>query len=159
MAADRTTTSDGNAAHRPPSENAVAERDESLSEAFLGVARRLRSLSMQALAPWDVSPSHARAFAVLMRHGPMRLSDLSDHLRIAPRSATEVVDALQERGFVARTPDPHDRRAVVVQLTELGRKTGDAVRAARATEADRFFGQLSATDQVVLGRILRRLAE
>jgi DNA-binding MarR family transcriptional regulator len=89
----------------------------------------------------------------------MRLSDLSDHLRIAPRSATEVVDALQERGFVVRTPDAHDRRAVLVELTELGRNTGDAIRAARGTAADRFFGQLSATDQAVLARILRRLAE
>jgi DNA-binding MarR family transcriptional regulator len=41
----------------------------------------------------------------------MRLSELSEHLHIAPRSATEVVDALESRGLVRRRPDPDDRRA------------------------------------------------
>ena len=36
----------------------------------------------------------------------VRLSDLAEALRIAPRSATEVADGLQERGLVERTPGP-----------------------------------------------------
>ena len=51
---------------------------------------------------------------------PMRLSELSDRLHIAPRSATEVVDALEARGLVERRPDPSDRRATLVELTEHG---------------------------------------
>ena len=40
--------------------------DESLSEAFWGVARQLRQQSRQALAPWDIAPAHLRALRVLM---------------------------------------------------------------------------------------------
>ena len=36
----------------------------------------------------------------------MRPSVLAERLRIAPRSATEVVDALEARGLVERGPDP-----------------------------------------------------
>lgn len=131
--------------------------EETLSEAFWAVARQLRHLTRQALAPWDVTPSHFRALGVLLRHGPMRLSELSDHLHIAPRSVTEVVDGLAERGLAERRPDPADRRAVLVTPTPEGRCLGDAVRAARVGQAEAFFAVLSAEDRVALARILARL--
>src|SRR5688572_10211687 len=84
---------------------------ESLSDSFRAVSRRLRIQTQQALAPWEITPAQARALGVLARHGAVRLGALSEHLHIAPRSATEVVDALQERGLVERRPDPADRRA------------------------------------------------
>jgi DNA-binding MarR family transcriptional regulator len=131
--------------------------DEVLLEAFRSVARQLRETSQETLVPWDITPSHLRALRVLMRHGVMRLSELSDHLHIAARSATEVVDALETRGLVERRPDPDDRRATLVELTGHGTSVLDAIRAARGTEAGRTFGRLSAADRADLARILRKL--
>jgi DNA-binding MarR family transcriptional regulator len=133
--------------------------DETLPEAFWSVARQLRETSQQTLAPWDITPSHLRALRVLARHGAMRLTDLSDHLHIAPRSATEVVDALESRGLVERRPDPGDRRATLVEVTGHGASVLDAIRAARGTEAERVFGRLSQTDRAHLARILRKLRD
>jgi DNA-binding MarR family transcriptional regulator len=133
--------------------------EESLSEMFWSMARRLRETSQTALAPWDITAAHLRALRVLGRHGPMRLSALSDHLHIAPRSATEVVDALESRGLVRRRPDPGDRRATLVELTEHGTSVMSAIRAARGTEAERTFGRLSETDRAHLSRILRQLLD
>lgn len=131
--------------------------DESLPEAFWSVARQLRHLSRETLEPWEITPGHSRALGVLMHHGVMRLGELSEHLRIAPRSATEVVDGLQERGLVERRPDPNDRRATLIALTDQGTRVGTAIRAARRAEAERFFGGLSEADRVHLARILREL--
>ena len=79
------------------------------------------------------------------------------------RSATEVVDALESRGLVQRRPDPSDRRATLAELTGHGGEVLAAVRAAaRGTEAQRVFGQLSSADRAELARILgllRVLAE
>ena len=86
-----------------------AGTDESLADAFLSVSRQLRETSQETLAPWDINPSQFRALRVLNHHGAIRPSDLSGRLHIAPRSATEVVDALQSRGLVERRPDPSDR--------------------------------------------------
>ena len=147
------------------SQDAAAERDpaasadESLSEAFRSVARRLRETSHEALAPWDITPSAFRALRVLGGDGDMRLSELSAHLRIAPRSVTEVVDTLEARGLAERRPDPADRRATLVGLTEHGSYVLDAIRAARGTETERVFGRLSATDRAHLARILRKLRD
>jgi len=134
--------------------------DESLADAFWSVARRLRETSQETLAPWDITPAHLRALRVLKRHGTMRLSELSDYLHIAPRSATEVVDALESRGLVQRRPDPGDRRATLAELTDHGAEVLDAIRvAARGTEAKRVFGRLSPADHAELARILRQLRE
>jgi DNA-binding MarR family transcriptional regulator len=131
--------------------------DDSLPELFWSVARQLRHRSARTLAPWDISPSHSRALAVLQRHGVMRLSELAEHLRIAARSTTEVVDALEERGLIDRQPDPHDRRATLVTLTADGTRVGNAIQQARADETAAFFSALNAEDQAELTRILRTL--
>ncbi|MGI9006750.1 MAG: MarR family winged helix-turn-helix transcriptional regulator [Streptosporangiaceae bacterium] len=133
--------------------------DEGLSDSFWSVARRLRETSQQVLAPWDITPAHLRALRILGHHGTMRLSSLSDRLGIAPRSATEVVDALESRDMVRRQPDPDDRRATLVALTERGGSVLAAIRAARGTESERLFGRLSQADREHLARILRTLRD
>jgi DNA-binding MarR family transcriptional regulator len=138
-------------------EDRSAAGEESLGDMFWAVARQLREASQETLAPWDITPAQLRALRVLSRNGPIRLSRLSDKLHIAPRSATEVTDALESRGLVERQSDPSDRRATLVQLTEHGQSVLAAIRAARGSEADRLFGELSPADQASLARILGQL--
>jgi len=130
---------------------------ETLADAFRAVSRRLRLRTQEALAPWEVTPSQARALGVLSRHGSVRLGTLSEHLHIAPRSATEVVDALAAAGLVERRPDPDDRRASLVGLTERGSGVVAAIRDARAAEATDFFARLDDADRAALARILDKL--
>ncbi|MFB9238050.1 MarR family winged helix-turn-helix transcriptional regulator [Plantactinospora siamensis] len=133
--------------------------EDTLAEAFWSVARRLRQANREALEPWEIAPSHARVLAVLVRHGPSRLSKVAQHLHIAPRSTTEVIDGLAERGLVERRPDPDDRRATLVALTDRGAEVATAIQTTRREAADRFFGSLGADDQAELTRILRALRD
>ena len=133
--------------------------DEPLSEAFMAVARQLREKSAETLAPWDITPAHLRALRTLARHPTMRLSELSDRLQIAPRTATEVVDALQARGLVRRRADPADRRAILVEVTERGAGMLAEIRATSGTEAGRIFGRLGPADRAELARILSKLRD
>ena len=132
---------------------------EALSEIFWAVARQLRGASQETLAPWDITPAHLRALRTLGHHGAMRLSDLSGRLHIAPRSATEVVDALESRGLVRRRADPGDRRATLVEMTEHGTEVMEAIRAARGNDAERLFSRLSPADRADLTRILGQLRD
>jgi DNA-binding MarR family transcriptional regulator len=144
---------------RGPAAQREAGGDESLADAFSSVARKLRETSQETLAPWDITPAQFRALRVLRRNDVMRLSELSDRLQIAPRSTTEVIDALEARDLVRRRPDPDDRRATLVEVTEHGTGVLDAIRAVRGTEAERVFDVLSPADRAELSRILRTLRE
>ncbi|HEX5404747.1 MAG TPA: MarR family transcriptional regulator [Pseudonocardiaceae bacterium] len=133
--------------------------DDSLADAFRSVARRLRQASVESLARWDLTPSQFRALRVLLRHQTIRPSELSEHLRIAPRSTTEVLDDLEAKGLVERRPDPQDRRATRVRPTERGTELAAAISADRGSEAERVFDRLTPDDRAHLTRILRQLVD
>src|SRR3954451_16563930 len=104
----------------PVAEQEEWGRQESLSDSFRAVSRRLRIQNQKALAPWEITPGQARALGVLSRHGPVPLRTLAERRRLAPRSATEWAVALEMRGRVERRTDPTDRRATLIALTPRG---------------------------------------
>jgi DNA-binding MarR family transcriptional regulator len=130
---------------------------DSLADAFRSVARLLRQASAESLARWDLTPSQFRALRVLMYHDALRPSELSEHLRIAPRSTTEVLDDLAGKGLVARRPDPEDRRATLVTPTEHGTTVATQIRAERGSASARVFAKLTPADRTELARILGEL--
>ncbi|WP_345770363.1 MarR family winged helix-turn-helix transcriptional regulator [Blastococcus saxobsidens] len=130
-----------------------------LGDLLMRVARTQRRRWRDALAPWDLSPHQARALRVICEHDGVRLSDLAEALHIAPRSATEVADGLQERGLVERSPDPGDRRAVLLRPTDAGRRVRGEVGRARAADSAELFARLSAEDRATLARVLRSLTD
>ena len=130
-----------------------------LGDLVMRLARTQRRRFREVLTPWDLSPHHARALRVVTAHDGVRLTDLADALHIAPRSATEVADGLQERGLVERTPDPGDRRAVILRPTAEGRRIRGEIDAARVADAAELFGRLSADDRAELARLLRQLTD
>lgn len=144
------------------------------------LARHLRRGSAVETAPWGLSPHQARALAVIARatgrrggrpteadsagtpppvYTGLRLGALAEWLQIAPRSATEVVDGLEELGLVSRTPDPDDRRAVLVGLTDQGRQVSREIRAARKAQTETILEQLSEQDRAQLRSFLLTLLE
>jgi DNA-binding MarR family transcriptional regulator len=138
----------------------VADDDSGvLSELLMHAARAQRHRWRELLGPWDLTPSQSRALRVVGDGDGTRVSDLAEALRIAPRSATEVADGLQDRGLVERAPDPTDRRAVVLTATAAGRRVQQEVDAARAADAEELFGRLPAADRAELARILRTLTD
>ena len=133
--------------------------EPSLGELVTSLAGRLRSAWRDGLAPFGLSPHQGRALLVVALQPGLRPSDLASRLRIAPRSATEVVDGLVEAGLLSRTPDPKDRRAVRLELTRQGQARVRAIRSSREEAADTLFEGLSDRDRNQLRRILGRLAD
>src|SRR5690625_8010074 len=85
--------------------------DADVSELLLHAAHQMRRGWAESLAQWGLSPHQAMALRTAEAGDGDRVSDLAARLRIAPRSATEGVDTLQEPGLVERCPAPQDRRA------------------------------------------------
>lgn len=139
------------------------------------LARHLRRGSAVETAPWGLSPHQARALSAIARsegrrgrrRSPdaeestigLRMGGLAGWLQVTPRSATEVVDALEEQGLVARTSDPEDRRAVFVGLTDKGREISREIRTARRAQTETLLEELSEQDRAQLRSSLLTLLE
>lgn len=136
---------------------------------LMRLARRWRRLGTEEAGGEGLSPHQERALLALARLSRgsaehpgaegVRVSHLAAHLGIAARSATEVADALEEAGLLARSPDPSDRRAVLLTLTERGLRTVAQVRDRRRAAADAVVQTLSAADRAELRRILTALLD
>ncbi|MDM7991306.1 MarR family transcriptional regulator [Arthrobacter sp. zg-Y877] len=149
-----------------------------LGELMHAAFRGLRKRWMHQLAPYELTPHQFRAMNAVARAaepeggGPadapvgareagepgLRLKELAERLRIAPRSATEVVDQLTAKGLMERRAHPTDRRATLLRLTDAGEKLRGTVLADRKREADEFFSVLEPGDRVELARILGELS-
>lgn len=69
----------------------------------------------------DVRPTHGCVFRFVRDDG-MRLTRIAELAHMTKQSVGEIVDDLAERGYVQRVPDPEDRRAKLICLTDRGRE-------------------------------------
>jgi len=69
----------------------------------------------------DIRPTHGCVFRFVREDG-MRLTRLAELASITKQSAGEIVDDLATRGYVERVPDPADKRAKLICLTDRGRE-------------------------------------
>jgi DNA-binding MarR family transcriptional regulator len=66
-----------------------------------------------------IRPAHLQVFAVIKAEGS-RLTDLSSSADMSLSAMAELIDGLEQLGYVERRPDARDRRAKLVCLTESG---------------------------------------
>ena len=68
---------------------------------------------------FPIKPHHSAVFGQIRPEG-MRLTDLARGANITPQSMGQIVDELEQLGYLRRTPDPADRRAKIIKLTKAG---------------------------------------
>jgi DNA-binding MarR family transcriptional regulator len=120
----------------------------------LDKARR-RAFAEHGIESWEFD-----VLAALRRAGaPYELSPgrLIRETLVTSGTMTNRVDRLVTRGFVVRLPDPHDRRGVLVRLTEQGRATVDGALAGLLERERELLAGLNGTEQKKLASLLRAL--
>ena len=132
---------------------------EQIAALLDGIVRRQRRASREGFGE-SVTHGQFRVLRTLDRADrALRLSELAAQLGIVPRSATSVVDDLEAAGLVERQPDPHDRRATLVDLTPDGRQILNTLREKRRDVMVSQLSRLTDTEQQTLAHLLQRLAE
>jgi DNA-binding MarR family transcriptional regulator len=119
-------------------------------------AARRTAFHEHGLEPWEFD-----VLAALRRAGaPYELSPgrLLRETLVTSGTMTNRVDRLAARSLVERSPDPQDRRGVLVRLTDLGRETVDGALSGLLEREDRLLSALSAPELAELAGLLRRLA-
>jgi DNA-binding MarR family transcriptional regulator len=82
----------------------------------------------------------------------MRIGELAHAEQVEPPTMTRLVDALERDGYVERSPDPDDARAVRVEATKRGRDALLEGRRRRVQAFTRLLAALPPKDLSQLGR-------
>jgi DNA-binding MarR family transcriptional regulator len=91
--------------------------------AFRAMEQRvLRALAESGFG--DISVAQARIVAQIDAAGT-RLTELAERAQITKQTTSFLIDQVERAGYVKRVPDPSDRRARLVQLTDRGRRVTD----------------------------------
>jgi len=133
--------------------------DERLGADLLSVVARLNRFATQRARlplPW----AQARLLSTIEDHGEARISDLAAIDHCSQPTMTTQVRRLEDAGLVSRTVDPHDARAVLIRITDKGRRVLTQARKDRAAVIDPRLEQLAPDDRATLAaavEVIRRL--
>ncbi|HXQ75922.1 MAG TPA: MarR family transcriptional regulator [Acidimicrobiales bacterium] len=145
------------AADGPASDTTDTDADTTseLAELLTHSARRLWRGSMAQLSPLGLTHAQARVLRIVASSArPLRMADIAARLEVVPRSVTTMVDAVEAAGLIVRSPDPDDRRSVLVCLTARGGALLERLERARRATADDVFGGLTTEERADLARLL-----
>jgi DNA-binding MarR family transcriptional regulator len=133
---------------------------EGAVDRILGISRRLQRLLDETLSEHGLSHGEWKVLSSLQWGGPPYQRSAGDLARIADLSSgamTNRLDQLENAGLVRRLRDPGDRRGVLVELTEEGRRLRtDAIRV-QAEKESLLASTLTRDELAQLNGLLRRL--
>lgn len=108
----------------------VDRRTSQLDEIAEALPQRTAALSRLFLTRTSVCVSRTEVGVLRnLSSGPWRITELAAEERVTQPAITLLVNRLEERGWVERTADPSDGRAVLVSLTPVGEAVFEQLRA------------------------------
>jgi MarR family transcriptional regulator, organic hydroperoxide resistance regulator len=119
------------------------------------VAKAKHGVLTARLAELDLTPVQAHALRRLDPQRPLAMSALAEALYCHASNVTGIVDRLESRGLVERTPGTDDRRVKTLVLTPEGAEVRGKV-IDLLSEPPAALASLSPSDQRALRDILRR---
>ncbi|GAA2509304.1 MarR family winged helix-turn-helix transcriptional regulator [Streptomyces gobitricini] len=137
----------------PPS----AARCGPLSHALSRVARLHRIAAGRFLKEAGIYPGQEFVMMHLWDAGPVRQSELIKVLDLDPSTVTKMLQRLEQTGHVRRSPDPADRRAVLVEATTASCSLHTQVTGAWSRLEEQTLAGLDAHERAELARLLGKV--
>jgi DNA-binding MarR family transcriptional regulator len=133
---------------------------EGIVDRINGLRRRFQRLLEETLVEFDLGEGEWKALGHLQLTGPPHrrpVGQLAKRAELSSGAMTNRLDRLEEAGLVRRVPDPDDRRGVLVELTDAGRKAWKDTVKAQAAKESLVAAALDDEEKRQLNALLRRL--
>jgi DNA-binding MarR family transcriptional regulator len=120
------------------------------------LVKRIASL----LQPLHLTPASGLVLSMLAdAESPLPPNEIADRLIISRATVTGLLDSLERRAYIRRLPHPSDRRMILAEITETGRKAAREFRPIVHEHQKEWFGVLSETEQQQFLAALHHLQE
>ena len=131
---------------------------EGIVDRIGGLARRFRRSLEETLAEHELTHGEWDVLGHLVRTGKRASpGKLAAKTELSTGAMTNRLDRLEQRGFIRRLPDPNDRRALEVEVTDEGRRMWEATVDVQAAKEAFVAGALDEREKDQLNALLRRL--
>jgi DNA-binding MarR family transcriptional regulator len=133
---------------------------EGIVDRINGLNRRFKRSQEDTLSEFGLNLGEHHVLASLFHAGPPHRRSpgwLAEHHGLSSGAMTNRIDRLEEAGLVRRLPDPDDRRALKVELTEEGLSKWKETVGAQAQKEQFVASALSDREKAQLNDLLRKL--
>ena len=110
------------------------------------------------LEPFGLRPKQFAILNIVSLAQRPSQQEVGAAMGLDPSGLIATIDELEERGLLARSRDPEDRRRYALDLTPEGRKLLTKARAASRKQAQKLLAPLKPSELEALLVLLRRLA-
>jgi DNA-binding MarR family transcriptional regulator len=124
-----------------------------LSKAQKNVTQRFA----EKLGIVDVTPVQYGVWKCLCENGTLTPSQIAQMLSVDTSTITGLLDRLENKRLLKRTPDPDDRRALKVSLTQNGRELEDKMEQLTTEAHNEVLSVFSEEEQTKLMEYLNRI--
>lgn len=123
------------------------------------LARLLRRTFRQRMSEIEFSFEQMRTLIAISRNEGIRQVELADQLEIQPITLVHQLDQLMKDGLIERRPDPNDRRAYRLFLTDAAEPHLDAIRKIACSVEQEMLAGLSKEEIAKTRNALRTMRE
>ncbi|MBB3978129.1 DNA-binding MarR family transcriptional regulator [Rhizobium azooxidifex] len=129
-----------------------------IAQGMFKIYHQVSRLVNECMMDEGVSLARSKFLFLLSCEGPQRSTDIAAALGFAPRTVTEAIDGLERDKLVVREPDPKDRRAKIVSITETGLAVMNAAMEPKHKIVKAIFEVLDEEQKAQLAEILQCLS-
>lgn len=131
-------------------------------KAFIALSRVHRLVmgnANQSIQSNGLNPTEFAVLELLYHKGSQPLQQIGERILIASGSITYVVDKLEKKGLVKRTPCQEDRRVIYAQLTEQGKDFIASIFPSHEKVIHDSFEMLTASEKDELLSLLKKVGK
>ena len=130
---------------------------DQLAYIVASVNRQLEDELQERLRPAGVPIEHLRVLEALDRGGALPMGALAEQALVEPPTLTKIIDRMVSESLVFRSPDPNDRRRVLILLAPAGKVLCKRLRRVSREQEERLVRQLPHDKANELRALLREL--
>ena len=138
---------------------AVMRMKDQLAYMIASVNRQLESELEERLRPGGVPIEQFRIFEVLDASEPCAMGEIAAQSLIEPPTLTKIIDKMVADGLVYRSPDPNDRRRVLILMAPAGTALFKRLRGVSSAQEQRLVELLESDGAAELRNLLRELIQ
>jgi MarR family transcriptional regulator, 2-MHQ and catechol-resistance regulon repressor len=134
-----------------------SQLDLRLIRVWLKASKAITENILKDIESHNITRENFMILELLYSKGPLPVQKISEILSIPSGSITYVVDKLEKKGLVERQPNPNDRRASNVVLTEEGRALFDEIFPIHVATISQNLSFISNDEKEQLIDLLKRI--
>ncbi len=134
--------------------------EETSLKLFIVLTRALDSVKKSIekdIRSYGLNPTEFAVLELIYNKGEQPIQRIGEKVLIASSSITYVVDKLEKKNLLLRTPSPEDRRIIYASITDEGRKMMDEIFPVHSKQIQKILGGLDESEKKDVIEKLKKL--